>query len=448
MKKYILYIAAGILALSCSKSALDPLTGKYPKPDTYTLTQFTQGERTKDENGKFHFPLSITSASGDQLSLVLMADTYYIPGITFSGNTSANAKAGNYLADESSFSPAGGSASTLNTEGTLTVTKSDDHYTLAGYLWTVEGKAFRVEAAFDAVYEPEKEAQRMDLLLDAKSLESSVLVYIGSGDINVGTDLAGNPFFTGDGKVLMMELDSPDGKLYPGTYIVGENAKAGDFWTYEYMPGMLFTGGSGTNWFGVKADGYDVTNLHAGVVTVTKTGSTYDIEYKDDATDIWVAYTGPIEALDYEIIEYIPLSKVIEVAPGEGTVKVTLASEGIEATYNEMMYAWTYSGTGFHTTLELYSADGTVAPGSYKACAVPGWVQAGEFGIGFEYNYEYAPGMFWPLDMGSVWFSLDGTEVKTYITDGMVNVSYEGDVCTIALESSVANAKFVGKLAE
>ena len=446
MKKYILYIAAGLLALSCTKSALEPLTGKYPKPDTYSLTQLMQGERTKDENGKFHFPLSITSASGDRLDLVLVADTYYIPGITFSGNTSANAKAGNYLADLCSFSPAGGSASALNTEGTLTVNKDEDHYTLAGYLWTVEGKAFRVEAAFDAVYEPEKEAQRMDLLLDAKSLESSVLVYIGSGDINVGTDLAGNPFFTGDGKVLMMELDSPDGKLYPGTYVVGENAKAGDFWTYEYAPGMLFTGGSGTNWFGVKADGYDVTNLKAGVITVTKTGSTYDIEYKDEASDIWVAYTGGIEALDYEIIEYIPLTKVVEVSKGEGTVTLRLASEGITATYNEMMYSWTYSGTGNYVTLELYSADGKVAAGSYKACAIPGWVQAGEFGIGFEYNYEYAPGMFWPLDMGSVWFALDGAETKTYITDGVVNVSYEGEVCTITLESSVANAKFAGTL--
>ena len=73
-------------------------------------------------------------------------------------------------------------------------------------------------------------------------------------------------------------------------------------------------------------------------------------------------------------------------------------------------------------------------------------VGAGEFGTGFQYNYEYAPGMYWPLDMGSVWFALDGAETKTYITDGMVSVSYEGDVCTITLESSVANAKFVGKL--
>ena len=444
MNKHLLYICAGLLALSCTKSAIEPLTGKYPEPSTYTLTQLTQGERTKDENGKFHFPLTLSSSAGDQLSLVLVADTYYIPGITYSGGSSANAKAGNYLADESSFSAANGIASPLNTTGTLTVTKADDHYTLAGYLWTVEGKAFRVEAAFDAVYEPEKEAQRMDILIDAKAQEGSVVIYIASGDVNVSADLAGNPFFTGDGKVLMLALESEDGKLYPGTYSV----IPGDFWTYEYAPGMLFTGGGGTNWFDVKADGYEVTNLKAGEVIVTKTGSTYNVEYKDEESEIWVAYTGPIEALDYEVIEYTPLTQVVEVAPGEGVVTLRLATEGIEATYSEMMYSYTYSGTGNYVFLELYSADGTVAPGSYKACSIPGWVQEGEFGVGFQYNYEYAPGMFWPVDMGSTWFTLDGEESKTYITDGLVTVSYEGDVCTITLESSAANAKFVGKLAE
>lgn len=448
MKKYFIYIAAGLMALSCTKSAVDPLSDDYPKPANYTLTQFDMSERTKDDNGKFHFPLTLSSQSGDRLSVVLVADTYYIPATTFSGNTAAQAKGGNYICDESSFSPAGASASALNKEGTLTVTKEEDHYTLAGYLWTVEGKAFHVEAAFDAVFEPEKEAQRMDVLLDAKALEESVLVYIASGDIAVGADLAGNPFFTGDGKVLMMEINSSDCKLYPGTYTVGEGAKPGDFWTYEYGPGMLFTGGSGTNWFDVRADGYDVTNLKAGVITVNKTGSTYEIEYKDEESEIWVAFTGPIEALDYEIIEYIPLTQVIEVAPGEGSVTLRLASEGIVATYNEAMYSWSYSGTGNYVTLQIHSADGQLAAGSYKACAIPGMVGEGEFGTGFEYNYEYAPGMFWPIDMGSVWFALDGAETKTYITDGMVSVSYEGDICTIVLESSVANAKFVGNLSE
>ena len=450
MKKYLIYMAAGLMALSCSKSAVDHLSDDYPKPATYTLTQFDMSERTKDENGKFHFPLTLSSQSGDRLNVVLVADTYYIPATTYSGNTAAQAKGGNYICDESSFSPAGGSASALNKEGTLAVTKEEDHYTLAGYLWTVEGKAFRVEAAFDAVFEPEKEAQRMDVLLDAKALEGSVLVYIASGDIAVGADLAGNPFFTGDGKVLMMEVYSSDGKLYPGTYTVGDGAKPGDFWTYEYAPGMLFTGGSGTNWFDVRADGYDVTNLKAGEITVSKTGSTYTIEYKEDASEIWVAYTGPIEELDYEKIEYISLSQAVQVAQtGENVLTLRLASDEVTATWIEDYQYFMFGGTGNYMTLEIYTADGTLAPGSYKAGAIPGVIAAGEFGTGYSWDYEYAPGMYYTINSGSSWYTLDnGAETSAFISDGMVTVSYEGEVCTLVLECSAANAKFVGNLSE
>ena len=449
MNKYILYMAAGLLALACTKSAIDPLSDDYPKPTTYTFTQLDEPERTKDENGKFHFPLSIASQAGDKLVLELVADTYYIPGITFTGGSTANVKAGNYLADASSFSPAGGNTQALNTEGTLAVTKDEDHYTVAGYLWTVEGKAFRVEAAFDAVFEPEKEAQRMDVLIDAKALESSVLVYIASGEIAVSPDLAGNPFFTGDGKVLMMELSSPDGKLYPGTYTVGEEAKPGDFWTYEYAPGMYFTGGSGTNWFDVKADGYTVSNLNAGIITVTKTGSSYTIEYKDEASEVWVAYTGPIEALDYEVIDYVALTQAVQVAKtGENTLTLRLASEGVTATWIADYQYYMFGGTGNYMTLEIYTADGTLAAGTYTPQTGEA-LSAGQFAPGYSWDYEYAPGMFYTIAGGSSWYTLvEGAETSAFITDGVVTVSYEGDVCILTLESSVANAKFIGNLAQ
>lgn len=446
MKKYLIYIAAALMALSCTDSAVDPLSDAYPQPPAYSLTKLTASGRTKDENGKFHFPLSVSSQAGDQLNLVLVADSYFIPAATFTGNTADKAKAGNYISDESSFAPVGENAEALNTEGTLSVVKAEDHYSISGYLWTVKGRAFRVEAAFDAVFEPEKEAGRMDVLAGTKAMENSVVVYIASGEISSSPDLSGNPSFKGDGKVLMMELSSSDGKLHPGTYTVGAEAKAGDFWSYEYAPGMLYTGGSGTNWFDVKADGYSFTNIKSGVINVSKSGSIYDIEYKDESSQTWVAYTGPIEDLDYEVIEYVTLSKFVDMTQGKGTVTLSLATEGIEAAYNESTYSWSFSGKGQHVSLELYSEDGKLAEGLYKACATPGIVGNGEFGTGYKFDYEYAPGMFWPLDMGSTWFSLCGEETKTYITDGTVSVSYEGEVCTLTLESGAANAKYIGKL--
>ena len=132
MKKITISLLTGLAALAgCTKSAVAPLSDTYPEPVTYTLTQLAETERTKDDAGKFHFPLTLSSAAGDRLTLVMVADTYYLPAKTFSGTTAEQAKGGNYIAEESLFSPAGGSESILNQEGTVTVTKDEDHYTKA-----------------------------------------------------------------------------------------------------------------------------------------------------------------------------------------------------------------------------------------------------------------------------------------------------------------------------
>jgi hypothetical protein len=90
---------------------------------------------------------------------------------------------------------------------------------------------------------------------------------------------------------------------------------------------------------------------------------------------------------------------------------------------------------------EFYTTDGTLVPGTYKACAVGGTVGEGEFGIGYDGQWGAS---------GTTWYTItDGTpDAGVYITDGTATVSVEGDVYTIELESSVVNAKFVGKLSK
>ena len=103
------------------------------------------------------------------------------------------------------------------------------------------------------------------------------------------------------------------------------------------------------------------------------------------------------------------------------------------------IYADSYTGTGNMLKLELYSSDGTVAPGTYTACATGGTVGEGEFGIGYD-------GM-WGAS-GTTWYGItDGVpDAGQYVTDGTVTVSLEGDIYTIELASSVVNATYVGKL--
>ena len=455
MKRYLLPVAIGLVSIGCVKSAVDPLSDDYPEPATYDFNQIVSSERTKDEGGKFHFELVLTTAEGDALSLELVADTYYLPAKTFSGATAEAARSGNYVTSACYFTKSGAAPVPLNNTGTLTVGKNDTHYTAQGYLWTAEGEAFHVNASFDTVYEPEDEPVKMPALLVANPGAGSVTVVLATDGVSASPNLYGGTDYKGTGNYIALDIYSPDGKLYPGTYepsLAGGYITEGRFgigWEmdYEYMPGMSIKVELGSRWYTIENDASTNVALTTGAVTVEKTGSTYTVSYRND--DIWVSYTGAIEALDYETIDYVSLTKAVQVAQtGANTLTLRLASDGVEASWVEAYQYFTFSGEGNYVTLEIYTADGTLAAGSYKASAGQGCAE-GEFGSGYSWDYEYAPGMFYTIAGGSTWYTLaGGNETSAFITDGVVNVSYEGDVCTIVLESSAANAKFVGKLAE
>jgi len=458
MKKYIISLISGLALLSgCTKSAVSPLSeDRYPKPKTYTLTQVETIDRTKDENGKFHFPLSLSSSEGDKLSLVMIADTYYLPSKTFSGSTADLAKSGNYIAEESSFCPAGGNLSPLNTTGTVSVIRNEDHYTLAGYLWTADEKAFRVEAAFDAHFEPEAEPVKFPKLLVAKSGEGSVNVVFSTDGVTATPNMYGGVDYKGTGNYISLDIYSPDGKLYPGIY---EPSTAGGYITegkfgiafeseYEYMPGAIVKLELGSRYYTLDNDNSSNVGLTDGTVKVEKTGSTYTISYKNG--DIWVAYTGAVEALDYEAMEYVALTKAVQVAQtGANTLTLRLASDGVSAEWMESYQYYVFSGTGNYLVLEIYTADGSLKAGTYKACETERTVNEGEFGTGYSWDYEYSPGMSYTIKGGSTWYTLNnGAETSEFVKDGIVTVSYQGDECNIVLESTTANAKFTGKLTE
>ena len=121
---------------------------------------------------------------------------------------------------------------------------------------------------------------------------------------------------------------------------------------------------------------------------------------------------------------------------------------GTDGMYTEVVNNGYYDetkikGNGQVLTIDFYTADGTLAAGTYEACAEGGVVGEGEFGIGYDVE-------MWGMQM--VW----GTCVTPYendaegaiqkITDGTITVEVSGDVYTITLESSAVNARYVGVL--
>ena len=146
------------------------------------------------------------------------------------------------------------------------------------------------------------------------------------------------------------------------------------------------------------------------------------------------------------------LSFTSNVASGQNTVTVQLAAEGLSmepvtsewGTYDQLV------GAGKYLKFDAYSADGTLAAGTYNASAVGGTVNEGEFSIGYDTTVDWGFGPMEMTNWGTCWMThnADGSETGVKVTDGTLTVAVEGDVYTITLESSVLNATYVGKLSK
>ena len=245
-----------------------------------------------------------------------------------------------------------------------------------------------------------------------------------------------------DGQFIKLELYSEGGVIAPGTYVpsaANGTVNAGEF---NLGADNGWGGFNGTSWFTVASGAASGVAVTDGTVTVSEAGGTYTIVIETSA--VKAKYVGTLggEPGDsaVELSQFLSLTSYVDY--GANLVGMNLASAGLAYTPADWaagIYADSYAGSGNVLKLELYSTDGTVAPGTYKACATGGTVGEGEFGIGYD-------GM-WGAS-GTTWYTVtDGTIDKgVYVTDGTVTVSENGGVYTIELKSSAVNAKYVGKL--
>jgi len=276
-------------------------------------------------------------------------------------------------------------------------------------------------------------------IIDYVTLYSMKMVGIEMGTSGiVATPGAWGNNYTGNGNYLKLEIYSEDGKIAPGTYTacaVGGEIGPGEFGIgYD---GMF--GASGTAWYTLENDVATYKYITDGVVTVELDGDDYKISIESSVIKARYGYGegggegGGFEGVSltefFNFTDYLALYSMKMVGIEMGTSDI-VATPG----------AWgnTYTGNGNYLKLEIYSEDGKIAAGTYTACAEGGAINSGEFGIGYD-------GMFGAS--GTTWYTLEN-DVATYkyITDGVVTVEVDGDVYTIILESTVVNAKYVGKL--
>ncbi len=335
-------------------------------------------------------------------------------------------------------------------EGTMTVTKKGSKWIIE--LISGEGKGM-IWAKFEGAIEALTPQGSSTPAPEYTMTEKVEAVYDASYAVVAGVEKHIVTLTKGEETAAVFELITNEGGVIEGTFTSQEYAAAA---------GLMGNGYSFPDW-GVEGGSRYWVN---GELVLINPGETVEIAKLAEGLYSFTGSTG------YEFVaatadyvgggdepesDYTEFSKLLIYQPNQETdanyqptgryTSLTLKM-GTEGMYTEVVNNGYYDetkikGNGQVLSIDFYTADGTLAAGTYEACAEGGVVGEGEFGIGYDVE-------MWGMQM--VW----GTCVTPYendaegaiqkITDGTITVEVSGDVYTITLESSAVNARYVGTL--
>lgn len=459
----IFAVAASILALSsCVESAIGPMTGKYEKPVVYEMnTLASQSVEKGDKYRTFTVELSGDNAS---MTLKMVNDKYFLADGSYTPAPADQAKKNTYIV--------GNGGTTFNNipveTGSIKVTQGEGTYSFAGMLWLADESIVEIKATVALVYEPDPEPVKLSTVLSATSNLANgvqtVTMQLAQDGIYSETDkTTWQTIWHGEGNYLAIDLYSADGYLHEGTYsasAVGGVVGEGEFGigydtTVDWGWGPMEMKDWGTCWWSVSNGAATAKKILEGTINVSKKGSKWVIELisGEGKEMIWAKFEGAVDALtdggSEDDADYIELTTLLSATKNQGLLTINMAQDGISSTTDPNTWQTTWEGEGNYLATDIYSPDGKLYTGEYKACAVGGTVSEGEFGIGYDTTVDWGWGPIEVKDWGTCWWTVaDGATSAEKILDGTMTVAMEGDNVVIKLKSSIVNAKFTYPVAQ
>ena len=459
----IFAVAASILALSsCVESAIGPMTGKYEKPVVYEMnTLASQSVEKGDKYRTFTVELSGDNAS---MTLKMVNDKYFLADGSYTPAPADQAKKNTYIV--------GNGGTTFNNipveTGSIKVAQGEGTYSFAGMLWLADESIVEIKATVALVYEPDPEPVKLSTVLSATSNLANgvqtVTMQLAQDGIYSETDkTTWQTIWHGEGNYLAIDLYSADGYLHEGTYsasAVGGVVGEGEFGigydtTVDWGWGPMEMKDWGTCWWSVSNGTATAKKILEGTINVSKRGSKWVIELisGEGKEMIWAKFEGAVDALtdggSEDDADYIELTALLSATKNQGLLTINMAQDGISSTTDPNTWQTTWEGEGNYLATDIYSPDGKLYTGEYKACAVGGTVGEGEFGIGYDTTVDWGWGPIEMKDWGTCWWTVaDGATSAEKILDGTMTVAMEGDNVVIKLKSSIVNAKFTYPVAQ
>ena len=464
----IFAVAASILALSsCVESAIGPMTGKYEKPVVYEMnTLASQSVEKGDKYRTFTVELS-----GDNASMILkmVSDKYFLADGSYTPAPADQAKKNTYIV--------GNGGTTFNNipveTGSIKVAQGEGTYSFAGMLWLADESVIEIKSTVALVYEADPEPVKLSTVLSATSnlANGSQTVTMQLAQDGIYSEMDMNTWQTiwhGEGNYLAIDLYSADGYLHEGTYSAsaeGGVVAEGQFGigydtTVDFGWGPMEMKDWGTCWWSVSNGAATAKKILEGTVNVSKKGSKWVIELisGEGKGMIWAKFEGAIDALtdpalggggNVDDTDYVELTKLLSATKNQGLLTINMAQDGISSTTDPNTWQTIWEGEGNYLAADIYSADGKLYTGEYKACAVGGVVGEGEFGIGYDTTVDWGWGPMEMKDWGTCWWTVaDGATSAEKVLDGTMTVAMEGDNVVIKLKSSIVNAKFTYPVAQ
>ena len=463
----IFAVAASILALSsCVESAIEPMTGKYEKPVVYEMN--TLASQSVEKGDKYRtFTVELSGDDNTSMTLKMVNDKYFLADGTYTPAPADQAKKNTYIV--------GNGGTTFNNipveTGSIKVAQGEGTYSFAGILWLADESVIEIKSTVALVYEADPEPVKLSTVLSATSNLANgvqtVTMQLAQDGIYSETDMTTwQTIWHGEGNYLAIDLYSADGYLHEGTYsasAVGGVVGEGEFGigydtTVDFGWGPMEMKDWGTCWWSVSNGAATAKKILEGTVNVSKKGSKWVIELisGEGKEMIWAKFEGAVDALTdggnaggSDDADYIELTTLLSATKNQGLLTINMAQDGISSTTDPNTWQTTWEGEGNYLAADIYSADGKLYTGEYKACAVGGTVGEGEFGIGYDTTVDWGWGPIEMKDWGTCWWTVaDGATSAEKILDGTMTVAIEGDNVVIKLKSSLVNAKFTYPVAQ
>ena len=461
--------AASILALSsCVESAIEPMTGKYGKPVVYEMN--TLASQSVEKGDKYRtFTVELSDDNNIPMTLKMVNDKYFLADGSYTPAPADQAKKNTYIV--------GNGGTTFNNipveTGSIKVAQGEGTYSFAGILWLADESVIEIKSTVALVYEADPEPVKLSTVLSATSNLANgvqtVTMQLAQDGIYSETDMTTwQTIWHGEGNYLAIDLYSADGYLHEGTYsasAVGGVVGEGEFGigydtTVDWGWGPMEMKDWGTCWWSVSNGAATAKKILEGTINVSKKGSKWVIELisGEGKEMIWAKFEGAVDALtdpalggggNVDDTDYVELTKLLSATKNQGLLTINMAQDGISSTTDPNTWQTIWEGEGNYLAADIYSADGKLYTGEYKACAVGGTVGEGEFGIGYDTTVDWGWGPMEMKDWGTCWWTVaDGATSAVKILDGTMTVAMEGDNVVIKLKSSIVNAKFTYPVAQ